>query len=778
MAYQLGGQDAYEVIGDAARSGTAPGGKQLEALFAHVGEPCAVLIDEPVAYVRNLPPEGRDRAYTFFQALTQAVRGRENRNLLVVSLPDQVSEAGDEIGNQVLQRLAGILGRTETLWAPLALDESFEVVRRRLFGTEIDEAERSRTVDAFARMYRRARPDFPSGVTEANYRRRMEQCYPIHPEVFDRLHDDWSSLQRFQRTRGVLRLLANCVGNLYRSGDSSPLIMPGDMPFRDAGVGGELAKLLSGNWDPALAEIDGENSRTTAIDSNEKRFGDAGGAARRIARTVFLGSAPSGAQLGLDERYIRLGAMRPGYGGAAVYTDALRRMAGSLHYLYADGDRYAFRSDENLNKVSADRSAAIRAEDLEDAVVDALRRAAGRPASRAVVGPPDSAGVPDVPELQLVILPPGKTLPSRSGEANEARAAALDMLQHCGARARVHRNSLVFLAARNDDVRSVRNLTRDRLAWDSIVTGNEHGAPIPDLDGERAAQAAALLRRASDAERDAIVRAWRQCLAPTQDDPEASEFGFALLEAVTKSGQIADDALAGFAAGEALVRRLPPRRLAELMSRYGWKDDYHVAISQVWEMLTRNVYMYRLASDEVLAECIREGVGDGSFGYADGFGQGDGTYRGLRWREQPGGMLSGSLMGGLLIHPDMAAEEAGKHGGSQAAGGGGGPPAGVREDGGPSATGLRGHSLIVANARMSGDVGTGSISDLLEAVVGSIRDDGGAVDVSITVRGSKEGGFSEHAVRAVRENAGQLGIDVDIAVGIDADGDADGGDGA
>ena len=37
MAYQLGGQDAYDIIGEAARRGTAPGGRQLDALFSHVG---------------------------------------------------------------------------------------------------------------------------------------------------------------------------------------------------------------------------------------------------------------------------------------------------------------------------------------------------------------------------------------------------------------------------------------------------------------------------------------------------------------------------------------------------------------------------------------------------------------------------------------------------------------------------------------------------------------------------------------------------------------------
>ena len=769
MAYQLGGQKAYDVIGGAARSGTAPAGKQIESLFGHVGEPCAILIDEPVAYVRNLPPEGMEHAYTFFQALTQAVRGRDNRNLLVVSLPDQASEAGGEIGNEVHQRLAGIFGRTETLWEPLALDESFEVVRRRLFGTGIDETERNRTSGAFVRMYKRARSDFPAGVTETNYQRRMEQCYPIHPEVFDRLHNDWSSVQGFQRTRGVLRLLANCVGNLYRSGDSSPLIMPGDIPFRDAEVGGELAKLLPGNWDPALAEIDGENSRTTDIDSSDKRFGDAGSAARRIARTVFLGSAASGAQRGLDERSVRLGAMRPGHGGAAVYADALRRMAGALYYFYEEDGRYFFRPEENLNKVATDRSDAIGAESLADAVVDALRNAAGRISGpRLVVGPPDSAGVGDTPSLQLVILPPGKAMPSRAAESDNAGNAARDMLQNCGSSARVYRNSLLFLAAREDDVRAVRSLTKNWLAWDSIVNGNEHGSSL-GLGGERLREATAQQRRASGARDDAIAKAWRQCLSPTQSEPAKSEFHFASWEAVAKSGQIAKDALAKFVGEEALARRLPPKRLVALLDQYGWQSEHHIGVEQVWEMLTRNVYMPRLEGEEVLAECIREGVGDGSFGYADGFEQDGSTYRGLRWRAQTGGVLAGSLMNGLLIRPDMAAGEAGKHGEAplpdvldgRATADGGGSAEGLGE-GKTFTANLRGHSLIVANAEMSGDIDMGAISDLRDAVVRSINDGGGVVGVSLTIRGRKDGGFSEHTIRAVQENAAHLGVDVEF----------------
>ena len=51
----------------------------------------------------------------------------------------------------------------------------------------------------------------------------MKACYPIHPEIFDRLYQDWSSIQDFQRTRGVLRMMASCVNRLYLNNDSAPL---------------------------------------------------------------------------------------------------------------------------------------------------------------------------------------------------------------------------------------------------------------------------------------------------------------------------------------------------------------------------------------------------------------------------------------------------------------------------------------------------------------------------------------------------------------------------
>ena len=305
MAYQLGEQEAYDIIGAAARQGTSPGGRQLDELFEKVA-PCVILIDELVAYVRNAGA-AQDSIYTFVQTLTEAVR-RNGRVALVVTLPESAIEAGGPTGLAALARLDHILRRIEATWAPLEVHEAFEVVRRRLFDSIIDEAARDRTCEAFSNMYSRGSSDYPPEAREQRYLQRMKECYPIHPEIFDRLYSDWSSIPRFQRTRAVLRMLSICVSRLYLNGDTSPMIMPANLTLSDLSLAEEFANLLDGNWSPVLSEIDSDNTGADRIDKESpQRFGGVGGASRRIARCVFLGSAPTGNIRGIDPRRIHLG---------------------------------------------------------------------------------------------------------------------------------------------------------------------------------------------------------------------------------------------------------------------------------------------------------------------------------------------------------------------------------------------------------------------------------------------------------------------------------------
>ena len=760
MAYQLGGQDAYDLVGQAARQGTAPGGAQLDQLFAHVG-PCVILIDELVAYARNAG-NAQDNILTFVQALTQAVR-RNNTAALVVTLPESSVEAGSEAGMEALNRLEHLLGRIEAVWEPLETNEAFEVVRRRLFGNDIDEAARDRTCEAFAAMYSRARNEYPREVSEHHYLERLRACYPIHPEIFDRLYLDWSSITQFQRTRGVLRMMANCVSRLYLDNDASPLIMPANLTLSDTALANEFVRLLGSQWGPVLSEVDGNNFRTDNIDRASQRFGEVGGAARRLARTIFLGSSGSGAVKGIDARQIRLGVVQPKH-GVSVYNDALGQISSDLYYLYSSEGRYYFHAEENLNKVATDRAAALSGRDINDHIVAQLQEAVGR-RSDVIVCPADSKAVPDADAVRLVLLLPDRSLPSRASEKDHAEPAVQQMLQHCGDALRVRRNTLLFLAAKKDEIRDLNNRVKTFLAWHSIVNGDRR---IENLSGDRLKQAQSSLRTAESEVRAALIGAYRWAIAPVQDDPQKAEYRLAVSQVGATDGEIIDNAFAKFIGDEALVEHISPSALATLLKQYVWNNPNHqdhISIDGLWDMMTRYVYMHRLRNRAVLQRCIEQGVPDGAFGYAESY---DGEqYEGMRFREPISGSSSnaGERSATLLVNPEMAelvaaeGEETPKDLESSTDDTGPAEPTTIVDSGTPIPA-PHGPTRIVASKTTANDVSLDDVNQLREEIIRTLRDGGGAVTVTITIAADKADGFSESTARAVRENSGQLGIDL------------------
>ena len=772
MAYQLGGQEGYEIIRDAARQGTAPGGRQLDELL-NSAAPCVILIDELVAYVRNAGA-AQDSIYTFVQTLTEAVR-RNSRTALVVTLPESAIEAGGEGGHEALTRLDHLLGRIEATWEPLEVHQAFEVVRRRLFGNIIDEMERDRTCEAFSSMYGRGgRSDYPPEASEQRYLERMKECYPIHPEIFDRLYSDWSSIPRFQRTRAVLRMLATCVSRLYISGDSSPLIMPANITLSDPAFANEFANLLLGNWSPVLTEVDSDNSTTDSIDRGSQAFGRVGGAARRIARCVFLGSAPSGSVRGIDRSRIHLGVVMPGQ-GAALYNDALSRMSGDLYYLYSNDGRYYFHAEENLNKVVADRADNFDEREILDKIRQFMEKAVGRK-SNVIVFPTSHGDIPDADFVRLVVLPPDKWLPSRSKESDEATPTIMDMLRNRGDAARVRKNTLLFLGARRDEIRSLNRAIRSYLAWQSIISGSRS---IADLQGDRFSQAKSSVRQAEREVRSMLVNAYRWAMAPAQPDPQRAEYDLSRWQIdapnAANLSAITDSAFDKFSEQEALVPSISTAALDTLLKQYIWSETRdHIDIDDLWDMLTSNVYMHRLTDKAVLMGCIEQGVLEAKFGFADEHDQNadDTPYTDMRYGEplaDPPGSIA-ERKPGLLVNPDTAQfwkeyedEQAAQHGQSNQDTGGVSPAqddAPVSPEGGtPGGSPTFKTRRIVVNKVVRDDIDLNDISQLREEIIRNLNDDGGEITVSVTIAGRNPDGFSENTVRSIRENSEQLGLD-------------------
>ena len=173
-------------------------------------------------------------------------------------------EVGGMAGRETLKRITSVATRKAEHWQPARGDESFEIVRRRLFQPldPANESDRDEIAESFGELYRGHKTEFPPEASDLRYVKRIKSAYPIHPEVFDRLYQDWSTVERFQRTRGVLQLMAAVIHALWSSEDKSPLILPCSIPLDNSHVNGELTGKLDDHWRPVIeADVDGRDSR-------------------------------------------------------------------------------------------------------------------------------------------------------------------------------------------------------------------------------------------------------------------------------------------------------------------------------------------------------------------------------------------------------------------------------------------------------------------------------------------------------------------------------------
>ncbi|RKU18950.1 hypothetical protein C6501_01990 [Candidatus Poribacteria bacterium] len=762
MAEQLGGQDAYDFIREAALKGISPGGKQLDDLFEYVG-PSVILIDELVAYVRNVESDLQARLYTFLQTLTQSIK-RSKNVVLVATLPEGKTQAGGQVGVTVLDELEEILKRVDAVSIPLEVDNAFEVVRRRLFGSVIDETERDQTCEAFRKMYRNSRSEYPEGVNDQQYGQRMKDCYPIHPEIFDRLFQDWSVIPGFQKTRGVLRIMATYISRLYREQDQSLLIMPANLPLEDPALADEFTRLLAqsgGNWDPVVKEVDSHGSRTDEIDTKSTVFVNVGGAARRIARTVFLGSATGGAFKGITTRQIHLGVVEPGQ-TVSTYNDALGRMTGNLYYLYNLDDRYYFHTQENLNKVAIDRAEQYTDEDIYSEIVSRLERAVGR-VPTVQVCPTSASMVEDSEDIQYVILPPQASLPSREKDEDTAHPTALNILTYSGndEKQRIFKNTLLFITAKRDDVRELKNLVKNFLAWNSIMNGDVLHSPISNLEGTRLDQTEKNLESAEDAVSTTLFKAYRWGLIPTQNDPQKSDYDFSDVTTKTDNLNIVPRMRDQFIADDTVIKEIAPSVFAEKLQQYIWSNSAyqeHIEIDTLWELLAQNVYMPRLRDRDVLSRCIKDGVPTGTFGFAHAYT--DGNYDNFRFKENVGALRIEKGTTAILINPELAKiikeeiekqkpveppkpdPEKEKEQEDESTGPTPDPP----QPKGPT-------QVVVTKTLQLKSPFAEEIEVIQDEIVQTLQTDGGNVKIEVVVTAEKSDGFSENTARSVKLNS-------------------------
>jgi predicted AAA+ superfamily ATPase len=757
MAYQLGGVEGYKIIEEADKKGVSPGSDTLSELFFKYG-PCLVIIDELVAYARNLhgverlPAGSFEAIMTFAQSLTEAVR-RSQESLLLIALPASDIEIGGEAGRVALETLSHIVGRIESVWKPVTATESFEIVRRRLFATEVDYAARDAAVDAFIDMYRNASSEFPFGVDERDYLERMRAAYPIHPELFDRLYEDWSTLERFQRTRGVLRLMAAVIHQLWTGGDQSLLIMPGTLPLDTTPVRNELLRYLAETWAAVFdTEIDGPESRPLAIDSAIPAIGRYR-AGRRVARTIFIGSAPSvTAQRvrGLEEIRIRLGCAQPGE-PTAVFGDALRRMATQFAHLYTDSSRYWYDTVPTVTKLARDRAQSFSQDEVNADIVDRLRSVPkNRDFGAFHVAPPDTSDVVDEDRVRIVVLHPDATHKRTNGES-EAMRAARRILETRGSSQRLYKNMLLFIAPDSNDVEALRSGVRDFLAWQSIHDERE----ALNLDAQQRRQAGTSLKKANETVDLRIRETYNWLLVPSQ--PEALGDIDVQSSKISGDDNFYDRAARKLRNDGLLIYEWSPDILKMELDRYVWSEEkgWEIGLKQLWEYLAQYCYFPRLFDQQVLVKAVADGVArlDAPIAYATGKSE-EGHHTGLVFHAAgPVYFDEASIVvhPEHVVHPPEVPPAVFREGEAAE----GGEPSEAEEAPGKPVLSRYYGRVEVDPKRVNKDMAL-IVEEVIERLTSQV---GCEVHITVEVKAERAEGFDESTVRTITENSRTLKFD-------------------
>ncbi|SEP49898.1 hypothetical protein SAMN02990966_07447 [Rhodospirillales bacterium URHD0017] len=764
IAWRLAGDAGLKLVAPSEAARTNPGSEIMVEVLKLAG-PSIILLDELVAFARQLSDERFEAFLSFIQSLTEAVKMVPGA-LMVGSLPESDSEVGGQKGKEALLRLEKIFGRVQSPWMPASGDETYEIIRRRLFQPFDAEGEKARdeTVKAFHDLYRRNRAEFPPEAKEKRYEELLRVSYPIHPELFDRLSKDWASLDKFQRTRGVLRFMANVVGVLWHGQIRDPLITPARVPIAHERVRASVLYPL----DPAFGavvdkEVDGESSLPARMEANPSRRISQARAATRAARAVFLCSAPLVGQpnAGLTGQGLRLACAEPG-DQLAIFGEALRELTERATYLYEVAGRYWFSTQPTLNRLADDRAKALPDHEVEEAVEQVLRDDAAQKGGfhRVHAVPDDPISIDEANALSLIILGPSATHAGKGALKSPATDAVTETLMRCRATQRRFRNTLIFVAPDEALLSTACEVMRKAIAWREIAEDERLQKQLPTGQINDAREKA---KSNKEAALKAIRAAWSHILYPMKSETAGKPFDLEHDPITARDRAAVPIVVYDKAKTDGIaLEKLGTERLWLALKPIWPEDRPHLSVSEVVDWFSSYVYLPKLRDSVVVHAAIRDAVAkfDPTFGYSDGFDEATGHYRNLTWARNPPEIMPPSA---LLVRAAETVEQLKQEAtGTEAPVGDSGgisPPRGAET---PIDSGS-GQAVPGKARRFFGSVEIDmvrpvkSFDAILNAVVMELqRTQGAKVKLTLEIEAEAPGGFPESEVSVVRDNAKQL----------------------
>ncbi len=772
IAHQLGGDSLYKMVESADKAKTAPGTNVLGEMLEKAG-PCVILMDEILVYLVNAEKikSGdwtlRGSTLSFLQQLTIAVANCPHA-VLVATLTSQVSEyLGTEGAERAYQSLEKVFGRVEKVMLPVEGMEIYEVIRRRLFEDLGDKDEHERTVDAYCAKYRALGDDIAQAVKEPSYKQNMRAAYPFHPELLTTLYERWGSITEFQRTRGVLRLLAFVVSDLYNRKDNELLIQSCDVNLGVSEIRGEWVKYAGNPFHGVVdSDIAGPDAKSPEIDRSLGSEYAKESVSEKLAKAIFMYSFGGGHQAGATVPQLRLAVLNPEMNPLFI-GDALERMSKRLWFLYGDGGLYRFESKQNLNRTILDREEMVRSDHdrVRDYAKGRLNDMVGEAHFRVFRYPHESRDVTDDPRVSLVVLDLHQTAADGSLPKETEKFIGEIVKQH-GQSFRKHANTLIFVAPDEERSAEITEAATRLLALQGI---DEDKVTKKRLTPEQLSDLAARLKDAEARLPAVLAQVYRHVIVATEKKAlRAFDMGASTYDGRTT---ISDRVYNTLKDNDQLLERLDPALLIGKRWSLWPDDDQMVNAKTLAGYFTQLTHLPMLSGLGVLRETIARGVERGVFAYALGDGEAK-EFDTIRFKEplvaddcelsETAWLLRPALAQKLLPEPEPAVA-----GGTTTTTitGGGVQPGGKEIEplpppGPPKiVAGERRLDLVRIKMRVPWE----HWGDIYNEVIEPLAKEGAEILVDVIIVAKAEGAIRENTVEfGIKESLSQRGIDAQV----------------
>jgi len=220
LFHRLGGEKALKTLGKADDPEASPSDGQIELVFPK--GPVLILLDELVIYMARLSDRGKGNLLGFMNSLVSIVNKRPQTVLVLTDPARQAAYASESASlaasiESATVKLNEVQSRKVSDFDPIG-NESAQIIVRRLF-EKVDATAAQAASASYHSLYQRLAqeqkdPEIQNASTQA-YAKRIVDCYPFHPRLLDTAQERLSAMQDFQKSRGVLRLFARILRDLY-----------------------------------------------------------------------------------------------------------------------------------------------------------------------------------------------------------------------------------------------------------------------------------------------------------------------------------------------------------------------------------------------------------------------------------------------------------------------------------------------------------------------------------------------------------------------------------